>query len=135
MVTSDLIENDEQFSWSVGNIALALFAKLGGVPWLIEVPDADDDLIIGVGRADIPRDDGVERLFGYALSFASNGYYEQVWAFKPAVTEEEYESGSERRWPSRSRRATRRWTGRRAGSCSTSGARPGRARSARSRRR
>jgi hypothetical protein len=91
MVTSDLVENDEQFSWSVGNIALALFAKLGGVPWLIEVPDGDDDLIIGVGRADIPRGDGVERLFGYAMSFASNGYYEQVWAFKPAVTEDEYE--------------------------------------------
>ncbi len=91
MVTSDLIGDDAQFSWSVGNIALALFAKLGGVPWLIEVPEGDDDLIIGVGRTDIPREGGVEHLFGYALSFASNGYYEQAWAFKPAVTEDEYE--------------------------------------------
>ena len=67
MVTAELIEGyDNQFGWSVANIALALFAKLGGVPWLIETPPGEDDLIIGIGKADIRRPDGTERLFGYA---------------------------------------------------------------------
>lgn len=30
-------------------------------------------------------------MFGYALSFASNGYYRSAWVFKPVATEEEYE--------------------------------------------
>lgn len=92
MVTAELVENDSQFGWSVANIALALFAKLGGVPWLIETPPGEDDLIIGIGKADIRRPDGTERLFGYALSFASNGYYRQAWAFKPVATQDEYET-------------------------------------------
>jgi Piwi domain len=90
MVTSELLENEREFAWSVANIALAVFAKLGGVPWAVESPSADHDLVIGVGRADIRRSDGTERIFGYALSFVSNGIYRQNWSFTPASNEETY---------------------------------------------
>jgi len=91
MVTTELLENDSQFDWSIANIALQMFAKLGGIPWLIEVPPGDDDLIIGIGRAEVRKGSGRKRVFGYALSFASNGYYRSAWVFKPVATEEEYE--------------------------------------------
>jgi hypothetical protein len=68
-----------------------MFAKLGGIPWLVEVPPGDDDLIIGIGRAEVRREGERRRVFGYALSFASNGYYRSAWVFKPVATEEEYE--------------------------------------------
>jgi hypothetical protein len=91
MVTTQLLENESQFDWSIANIALQMFAKLGGIPWLVEVPSDDDDLIIGIGRSEVRRDGGRQRLFGYALSFASNGYYRSAWVFKPVATIEEYE--------------------------------------------
>jgi hypothetical protein len=90
MVTAELLENEREFAWSVANIALAVFAKLGGIPWVVEPPSADHDLIIGVGRADIRKSDGTERIFGYALSFVSNGIYRQTWSFTPAANEETY---------------------------------------------
>jgi hypothetical protein len=90
MVTTELIDDERQFGWSVANIALAAFAKLGGVPWTIEAPADDHDLVLGIGRADIRRHDGVDRIFGYAVSFTSNGLYRQTWSFTPAADEATY---------------------------------------------
>ncbi len=90
MVTSELIADSREFQWSVANIALAMFAKLGGVPWVVEAPAAEVDLIVGVGRAEIRRAEGNERIFGYALTFASNGAYRHLWGFTPAADEETY---------------------------------------------
>jgi len=90
MVTAELLQNDREFAWSVANIALAVFAKLGGVPWVVDSPADDHDLIIGIGRADIRKDNDSRRIFGYALSFTSNGVYRQTWSFTPAADEETY---------------------------------------------
>ena len=38
MVTTQLLRDERQFHWSVANIALAVFAKLGGVPWAVAAP-------------------------------------------------------------------------------------------------
>ena len=90
MVTAELLQNDREFGWSVANIALAVFAKLGGIPWVVESPAVDKDLIIGVGRADIRDQADLRRIFGYALSFTSNGVYRQTWSFTPAADEQTY---------------------------------------------
>jgi hypothetical protein len=90
MVTTELLQNDREFGWSVANIALAAFAKLGGVPWVVESPMGDEDIIVGIGRADIRHGSGSRRIFGYALSFTSNGAYRQMWSFTPVADEEAY---------------------------------------------
>ena len=90
MVTTELLQNEREFSWSVANIALATFAKLGGIPWTLDAPAGEHDLVIGVGRADVQRADGPERIFGYALSFISNGVYRHAWSFTPAADEATY---------------------------------------------
>ncbi len=90
MVTAELLQNDREFTWSVANIALAVFAKLGGVPWVVESPSNDQDLVIGIGRAEVRGSTGSRRIFGYALSFTSNGVYRQTWSFTPTADEETY---------------------------------------------
>lgn len=89
MATIELLADSNQLQWSVANIALATFAKLGGIPWSVGAPDGDADLIIGIGRADI----GPERRqhFGYAISFVSNGIYRQTHSFTPTADEGAYE--------------------------------------------
>lgn len=89
MVTTELVRDEAQFGWSVANIALALFAKLGGVPWAVDAPPGDDDLIVGIGRAEVgPRR---ERFFGYAVTFVNNGIYRQTFSFTPTADEAAYE--------------------------------------------
>ena len=90
MVTAELLQNEREFGWSVANIALAMFAKLGGIPWVVESPSSDQDLVLGVGRADIRDQSNRKRIFGYALSFTSNGLYRQTWSFTPASDEQTY---------------------------------------------
>ncbi len=90
MVTAELLQNEREFGWSVANIALAMFAKLGGIPWVVESPADDKDLIVGVGRANIGGQGNLRRIFGYALSFTSNGVYRQSWSFTPAADEDTY---------------------------------------------
>lgn len=91
MVTTELLEDEREFGWSVANIALAAFAKLGGIPWVVDVPVGDEDMILGVGRADIRAAAGTRRIFGYAITFASNGSYRQVWGFSPVADDAAYE--------------------------------------------
>lgn len=89
MVTTELVRDEAQFGWSVANIALALFAKLGGIPWAVDAPGGDDDLIIGIGRAEVGPER--ERFFGYAVTFVNNGIYRQTYSFTPTADEAAYE--------------------------------------------
>lgn len=87
MVTTDLIRGN-QFQWSIANIALALFAKLGGIPWTVQAPATDTDLVLGIGRAEVgPNRD---RYFGYAVTFVNNGIYRHTHSFTPTATEDAY---------------------------------------------
>lgn len=90
MVTTELVADEGRFPWAVADIALASFAKLGGIPWTVEAPDGDDDLIIGIGRRDVGPEGRRRRIFGYAVTFISNGIYRQTWSFTPAADESSY---------------------------------------------
>lgn len=90
MVTTELVADEGRFQWAVADIALASFAKLGGIPWTVEAPTGDDDLIIGIGRRDVGPEGNRRRIFGYAVTFISNGVYRQTWSFTPAADETTY---------------------------------------------
>jgi hypothetical protein len=93
MVTAELLADERRLAWALANIALQAFAKLGGVPWAVQAPAGDSDLILGVGRRDLRTAAGVKRIFGYAMSFTSNGLYRQTWSFTPAAGEDAYAEG------------------------------------------
>ena len=92
MVTEELLHDTGRLGWSLANIALAGFAKLGGIPWVVDARGHDTDLCIGVGRADINDGAGGRRqTFGYAVAFVSNGSYLATHSRPPAADETDYE--------------------------------------------
>lgn len=90
MVTTELLQDQSRLEWAAGDIALGAFAKLGGVPWAVQAPTDDADLVIGVGRQEIGPEGDRQRSFGYAVSFVSNGLYQKTWSMTPAANEESY---------------------------------------------
>ena len=70
LVAEQLLERTDTFQWSAANIALAMFAKMGGHPWAVESPLSDDTLV-GINRATV----GKSRFYGFASTFAHNGIY------------------------------------------------------------
>lgn len=86
VVTTDLIDHKDTFQWSAANIALAMFAKMGGVPWAVETGLTDDTLIIGIGRAFIASSavSTGRRIYGFASTFSHKGVYLGTKIFPPA---------------------------------------------------
>jgi argonaute-like protein implicated in RNA metabolism and viral defense len=76
-VTLELIQNSTQFEWSVANIALGLFVKLGGVPWAIDRADAQGNIVIGMGRSESydPRTRERQRAIAFTTCIQSDGVY------------------------------------------------------------
>jgi hypothetical protein len=92
MVTLELLHDTGRMTWSLANIALAAFAKLGGVPWVVDAGEHSGDLVLGVGRANVQQaGGGRHRIFGYAVAFVANGAYISTHSFPPAGDEDEYE--------------------------------------------
>jgi hypothetical protein len=86
VVTTDLIDHPDTFQWSAANIALAMFAKMGGVPWAVETGLTDDTLVIGIGRANIATSGHApgRRIYGFASTFSHKGVYLGTKIFSPA---------------------------------------------------
>lgn len=86
VVTCELIDSENNFKWSVGNIALQMFAKMGGIPWIIQTDLSEDSIIVGINRASVitrgKRE--VKRHYGFASVFSSQGVYRETRLFPPA---------------------------------------------------
>lgn len=76
-VTVETIRDSYQLKWSAGNIALAAFAKLGGIPWLVEVPSGVKDYILGVGIARLYSESGgdSEPYMGFTSCISGDGEF------------------------------------------------------------
>lgn len=65
--------NDEYFSFHLPNIAIAILAKLGGIPWRLN-PSLKEDLIIGIGA--FKSQTIGERYVGSAFCFNKEGIFQ-----------------------------------------------------------
>ena len=78
VVTLDTLKSMDTLKWSIANIGLQIFAKLGGQPWKVK-SDTENCLIIGVGQAhkQVKTVDGsqVEKYFAYSVLTDSSGIY------------------------------------------------------------
>jgi Piwi domain len=70
--------SERQLAYVLNNMALATYAKLGGVPWLIKAnPTIAHEFVVGLGSAYIGdgRLGGRERVVGITTVFSGDGYY------------------------------------------------------------
>lgn len=92
-VTIELLKNKEALKWSVSNIALQIFAKLGGVPWLIK-PETQKTLIIGIGQShELQKINGrykIVKYFAYSILTDSSGRYKELKTVGKFDNEDEY---------------------------------------------
>jgi len=77
VISAQLIQRRDQFKWSVSNIALQIFTKLGGIPWKV-CPAYDNCLIIGIGQAHRMGVAGIQKYFAYCVATDSSGLYKKI---------------------------------------------------------
>lgn len=94
-VTLELINNSAQFEWSVANIALAAFVKLGGVPWVVHRRSERQQFVIGVGRSELfdPTTRARERTIAFTTCLRGDGVYKFSTFANVAHTQAEYLAG------------------------------------------
>lgn len=77
--------------WSTSNLALAMFSKLGGIPWIVK-PSNNNCLILGVGSSHM-RDEQtgkVTKYFAYTVCLDSSGLYKELSILADEETHEHY---------------------------------------------
>ena len=71
-------QSDTSLGYSLNNMALACYAKMGGVPWLLKSsPTLSHELVIGIGSANIGQERGADnqRIMGITTVFSGDGSY------------------------------------------------------------
>lgn len=83
---------DSSLAWTLGNVGLATYAKMGGIPWLLQGdPTTTHELVLGSASSAI-RDDRLgkaERVVGITSIFSGDGTY-YLHTISKAVPMEEY---------------------------------------------
>lgn len=83
------VEDRTSLKWSVSNIGLAIFAKMGGVPWCLK-PSTERCLVVGIGQAHRVVDRKIERYFAYSVLSDSSGIYESIKVLGTSTDPDEY---------------------------------------------
>ncbi|SEN59588.1 argonaute/piwi family protein [Nitrosomonas marina] len=76
--TIELLDQSEySLGYSLNNMALACYAKMGGVPWLLKSsPTISHELVVGIGSANIGNGRGNnQRIMGITTVFSGDGSY------------------------------------------------------------
>ena len=77
--------------WSTSNVALAMFAKLGGIPWVVK-PSNNNCLILGVGSSH-KRDEetgAITKYFAYTVCLDSSGLHKTLEVLADETSETNY---------------------------------------------
>lgn len=76
--SSTLIQTPDRLQYILQNVALALYAKMGGIPWTVDHGETvDDELVIGLGGAELSgsRFEKRQRHIGITTVFRGDGNY------------------------------------------------------------
>lgn len=72
------LSNTNTLKWSLANIGLQIFAKLGGIPWRVK-PSNEKCLILGMGSAHrVDIDGNIQKYFGYSVCLDSSGVFQKI---------------------------------------------------------
>ena len=96
-VSLNTIDDSLKLKWAVSNIALQLFCKMGGIPWIVQ-PKTTKSLIIGIGQAHQLSENGnVDKYFAYTVLTEASGLYKELKVLGNTADSREYLQGFRRR--------------------------------------
>jgi argonaute-like protein implicated in RNA metabolism and viral defense len=77
MLTIETISSSVTLKNSIVNLASQIYAKLGGIPWVLHDPIGDVDIIVGVGKSEYQkgRFGSKKTTIGFTTVYKNNGAY------------------------------------------------------------
>lgn len=89
-VSMQTLKNRNSLKWSVSNIGLALFAKMGGAPWCVR-PRTTKCLVVGIGQSHkLTPERTIERYFAYSILTDTSGLYHDLRVLGRSDDEQSY---------------------------------------------
>lgn len=85
------LSEKNSLKWSTSNVALAMFAKMGGIPWVVK-PSNNNCLILGVGSSHKRNEETGEitKYFAYTVCLDSSGLYKTLEVLADEASETNY---------------------------------------------
>lgn len=80
MIRAETIRNSQGLPWSLENIALQVYAKVGGTPWTVMSSSKRQELVVGVSRA---LDKARNMVVGFVTLFTHDGDYLLLHSLSP----------------------------------------------------
>jgi len=90
VVTSETLQDPRQRPWVLENIALASYAKVGGTPWVVSNPSRQNQLVLGVSRA---QDYAKRFIVGFVTLFTQDGDFLLMHSKAPVIEWDRYVDG------------------------------------------
>lgn len=84
VITADKLLVQQQLQWTLENIALQIYAKIGGTPWTVMSASPQRELVLGVSRALDPQRNMV---IGFVSLFTHDGDYQFLYSLAPKPAE------------------------------------------------
>jgi hypothetical protein len=89
VVTEDTFYKKDQLKWSISNIGLQVFSKLGGAPWLVK-PAKSNCLIFGLGTVQEFSKGRVKKYTAYTVCLDSSGDFKYIKPLSSSSDEDSY---------------------------------------------
>ncbi len=84
IITAEKLTSGDQVPWTLENIALQIYAKVGGTPWTVLSSSPQNELVLGVSRA-VDRQRNL--VVGFVTLFTYDGDYQFLYSLSPKPTE------------------------------------------------
>jgi len=89
VVTEDTFYEKNKLKWSISNIGLQIFSKLGGAPWLVK-PAKNNCLIFGLGSVREISGEEVKKYTAYTVCLDSSGDFKYIKPLSSSSDEDNY---------------------------------------------
>jgi argonaute-like protein implicated in RNA metabolism and viral defense len=84
VITAERLQAQNQIQWMLENIALQIYAKIGGTPWTVISSSPRNEMVLGVSRA---LDRQRNFVVGFVTLFTYDGDYQFLYSLSPKPTE------------------------------------------------
>ncbi|MBP3366164.1 MAG: hypothetical protein J6K96_04125 [Treponema sp.] len=89
-ISIEKIKNDNILKWSISSLAIQIFSKLGGSPWIV-IPKSKKCLIIGLGQSHLKDENGhINKFFSYSILTEASGLFRGIRILAKSNNIEDY---------------------------------------------